>query len=85
MNMGVTGNYWMKFIGKPNGKLMKNAPGNFIHGKKYKVPYGHSKFAFWQMLEEEPVLKIVEDDGDSVFDDEVGDNYSTDCEKIFHN
>lgn len=56
--MGITGNYWMKFIGRPNGKLMKHAPGNFIHGKKYKVPYGHSKWPFWELLEKPPVLKV---------------------------
>jgi hypothetical protein len=61
MNMGITGNFRMKFIGKPEGKLMKNAPGNFEHGKEYVVPYGHSKFPFWEMLEPEPKLVVPED------------------------
>jgi hypothetical protein len=61
MNMGITGNFKMRFIGKPNGVLMKNAPGNFIHGKTYTVPYGHSKFKFWELLEPVPELKVPED------------------------
>jgi len=71
MNMGVTGNFWMRFIGKPNGVFMKGAPGNFIHGQKYKVPYGHSKFPYWELLEEEPVLQVFDDVGNSVYEDAV--------------
>ncbi len=58
MNMGITGNFKMRFIGRPEGKLMKNAPGNFEHGKIYVVPYGHSKFAFWELIDKPPVLKV---------------------------
>ena len=59
--MGITGKFRMKFIGKPKGKLMKNAPGNFVHGEIYVVPYGHSKFKFWEMVDPEPKLVIPED------------------------
>ena len=60
MNMGITGNFKMRFIGRPEGKLMKNAPGNFEHGKIYVVPYGHSKFKFWEMIDPEPKLVVPE-------------------------
>ena len=59
--MGITGNYWMKFVGKPGGKLMKHAPGNYEHGKLYKVPYGHSKQPFWELVEKPPELKVQEE------------------------
>ena len=66
------GNYRMKFVGKPGGKLMKNAPGNFTHGEIYNVPFNHSKWPFWEMLEKPPVLEAPEpSDADSVFDDNV--------------
>ncbi len=61
MNMGITGNFRMKFIGKPNGVFMKNAPGNFKHGETYVVPYGHSKFPYWEMIDPEPKLVVPED------------------------
>ena len=61
MNMGITGKFKMKFIGRPDGKLMKNAPGNFKHGEIYTVPYGHSKFPFWEMIDPEPKLVVPED------------------------
>jgi hypothetical protein len=68
MNMGITGNFKMRFVGKPNGVFMKGAPGNFKHGEVYTVPFGHSKFKFWEMLEEEPVLKAPElSSGDDVW------------------
>ena len=66
------GLYWMKFVGRPDGVLMKHAPGNFIHGEKYKVPYNHAQWKFWELLEEAPVLVAPEpSEEDSVFEEDV--------------
>ena len=48
----------MKFIGKPEGKLMKGAPGNYIHGKEYHVPYSYSQWKWWQLMEDAPELQV---------------------------
>ncbi len=61
MNNMITGKFWMKFVGRPDGRLMKGAPGNYIHGKEYHIPYGHSKRLFWELLEEVPELKVPEE------------------------
>ena len=51
---------------------MKNAPGNFIHGKTYDQPYQMSKYPFWELIEDKPVLKIPPpSDADNVFDEPV--------------
>lgn len=60
----------MKFKCKPNGKLMKGAPGNYKCGEKYRIPYRHSRFPFWELLEEKPELAIP-DDEDSVYEEEA--------------
>lgn len=66
---GITGNFKMRFIGKPGGKLMKGAPGNYEHGKEYVVPYSWSKFNFWELLEPIPEVKIPEPtEKDSVYE-----------------
>ena len=66
------GFFWMKFVGKPNGKLMKGAPGNYVHGKTYKQPYGMSRYPFWQLVEEPAALTVPDASGrDSVFEDMV--------------
>lgn len=66
------GNYPMKFIGKPEGILMKGAPGNYIHGKVYHVPYSYSRRPFWELLADPPTLKVDEPTSkDSVYDEPV--------------
>lgn len=65
------GNFKMRYIGRPNGKLMKGSPGNYIHEKIYNVPFRYSKFAFWELLE--PVPKLNAPDAtskDSVYEEE---------------
>lgn len=64
------GNFKMKFVGKPNGRLMKGAPGNYIHGETYMQPYRMSKFDFWELVEDVPELIIPpSDEDDSVFEE----------------
>ena len=66
------GLFKMRFIGKPGGVFMKGAPGNYVHGKSYLQPYHMSKFKFWQLEEEVPVLVAPPlDDGDEVFEEAV--------------
>jgi hypothetical protein len=50
----------MKFICDPHGKLLKGAPGNYECGKIYMQPYHMSEFAFWELVEDIPTLKIPE-------------------------
>lgn len=57
----IEGYFKMRFICGPNGKLLKGAPGNFECGKIYVQPYRLSKFAFWELIEKPPELKIPED------------------------
>ena len=65
------GNFKMRYIGRPNGKLMKGSPGNYIHGKIYNVPFRYSKFAFWELLEPVPELKAPDATSkDSVYEEE---------------
>lgn len=66
------GFYKMRFIGKPDGVLMKRAPGNYIHGQIYQQPYHMCKFPYWELVEEAPTLVAPPpDDGDSVFEETV--------------
>lgn len=66
---GITGNFKMRFVGKPDGKLMKGAPGNYEHGKVYVVPYHYSTFKFWELIEHPPELKVPDPSEDeSVFE-----------------
>lgn len=59
----------MRFVGRPEGKLMKGAPGNYEHGKVYVVPYHYSTFKFWELIEHPPELKVPEpSDDDDVYD-----------------
>jgi len=44
----------MKFIGKPGGVLVKGAPGNYEHGKIYHIPFRHSRFPYWELMEPVP-------------------------------
>lgn len=65
----ITGNFPMKFIGRPEGKLMKGAPGNYIHGQTYNVPYYWSEWAFWELIGEKPTVKVPEStEGDDVYE-----------------
>jgi len=67
-----TGFFKMRFIGKPDGKLMKGAPGNFKQGEEVFQPYRLSNFPFWELLEDKPVLKIPPPSkSDSVFEESV--------------
>lgn len=50
----------MKFVGRPQGKLMKGAPGNYVQNQIYRIPFRHSKFKFWQLVEETPELVVPE-------------------------
>ncbi len=52
----------MRFICDPNGKLLKGAPGNYKCGEVYIQPYHMSEFAFWELVEDIPELKIPEAD-----------------------
>jgi len=52
------GNFQMRFKCGPNGKLLKGAPGNYTCGKVYRMPFRHSKFTFWELIEEPPQLKV---------------------------
>lgn len=62
----------MRFVGKPGGKLMKGAPGNFKHGEIYVQPFHLSSFPFWELVEPKPELNIPEaSKSDSVFEDAV--------------
>ena len=51
------GLFEMKFVGRPGGKLMKGAPGNYDHGTVYRLPFRHSRRPYWQLLE--PVPEFV--------------------------
>ena len=67
-----TGTYWMRFVCDENGKLLKNAPGNYKCGERYKQPYRMSKFPFWELLETPAVLTAPLLMGsDNVFEDDV--------------
>lgn len=48
----------MKFIGKPNGKFMKGAPGSYTHGAIYYMPFKHSNFNYWELVEKPPEMAI---------------------------
>ena len=66
----ISGNFKMRFVGKPDGKLMKGAPGNYEHGKVYMCPYSWSHFKFWELLEAPPELKVPQaSEPDSVYEE----------------
>lgn len=70
----------MRFTCSPNGKLLKGAPGNYKCGQVYPQPYHMSKFPFWELLTDTPVLKVPPPlDSDNVFDEPV---YVADDEAI---
>ena len=75
------GLFEMKFVGRPGGKLMKGAPGNYDHGTVYKLPFRHSRRPYWQLLEPVPdfvVPEITEDD-DIFVNLDVPHEYSDDA------
>jgi len=60
----------MKFIGKPQGVFMPGAPGGYDHNKVYMMRFRHSRYKWWQLMEEVPVLKAPElKSVDDVFSD----------------
>lgn len=63
----------MRFIGKPDGVLMKGAPGYpYEHGKIYSVPAKYSQWKFWEFVESPPEIRAPEPKKeDSVFKDEI--------------
>jgi len=62
------GLFEMKFIGKPGGKLMKGAPGNYEHGVVYNLPFRHSRRPYWVLLEPVPEFTVPEiTEGDDIF------------------
>lgn len=69
------GLYRMRFIGKPNGVTMKNAPGNYVHGEVYMKSIGKAKLKFWQLLDKLPEIVAppltVEDDAYMFIPEEV--------------
>lgn len=66
------GTYKMRFKCDSNGSLLKGAPGNYVCGEIYRKAFRHSRFAFWELLEEVPVLIVPEStDEDGVFDESV--------------
>jgi len=66
------GLFKMRFIGKPNGVFMRGAPGNYTQNQIYDQPYHMSRFKFWELVEEIPVLVAPElEEGDSVFEEAV--------------
>lgn len=73
----MSGNYVglvkMRFVGKPDGVLMRGAPGSpYEHGKIYSVPAKFSQWKFWEVVENPPEIKAPEaGKEDSVFKDEV--------------
>lgn len=65
------GRFKMRFIGRdPNGKLMKGAPGNYQAGKVYEMPFRHSRYKWWQLIEPVPELVVppISEEG-SVFEE----------------
>jgi len=61
----------MKFICK-SGKLLKNAPGNYECGKKYRQPYDMCKLPYWELVEDTPILSIPpSSQSDSVFEEPI--------------
>lgn len=62
----------MRFIGRPNGKLMKGSPDNYNMNEIYLVPYKYKSMAYWELVDPPPVLRVpaarVED---SVFENQV--------------
>lgn len=69
---GIQGNFKMRFVGKPDGKLMKGAPGNYNHGEIYVQPYHLSEFPYWELVDEVPKLTVPPpSESDSVFEDAV--------------
>ena len=63
----------MRFVGyKEDGKLMKGAPAGYKQGEVRLMPYRHSKFKFWELMEAVPELKVLEAGKDDiVYDDAI--------------
>jgi len=62
----------MRFVGRPEGKLMKGAPGNYRQNEIYLQPFRMSRFAFWKLIDPPPELKVPEaKTEDSVFEENI--------------
>jgi len=60
----------MRFVGKPEGILMKGAPGNYEHGKIYDQPFDMSQWKFWELIEKPPeIIAPPLSDDDNVFEE----------------
>lgn len=64
-----TGNFLMRFICDKNGRLLKGAPGNYECGEVYSIPYRHSKFDFWELVEDVPEVDAHDLEDETVWDD----------------
>ena len=68
----ISGRFLMRFVGKPEGKLMKGAPGNYRQNEIYLQPFRMSRFAFWKLIDPPPELKVPEaKTEDSVFEENI--------------
>ena len=64
----------LRFIGRPNGKLVRGAPGNYKQGEITRGPLTWVKVhpQVWELVESAPELKIPEaSERDSVFEEPV--------------
>jgi len=60
----------MRFIGRPNGVLMKGAKSNYEHGKIYEVPMAYSHYPYWELVEPPPEIQVEQLKAeDSVFEE----------------
>lgn len=69
----IHGVFKMRFIGKPNGVLMRGCPSNYVQNEIYVLPYHpYGKMPYFELLDPPPVLKVpaaqVED---SVFENSI--------------
>lgn len=48
----------MKYVGRPNGVLLKGSPGNYTQNAIYSLPYSYSLTPYFELLDPPPVLKV---------------------------
>lgn len=63
------GNFLMRFICDKNGRLLKGAPGNYECGEVYSIPYRHSQFDFWELVEDVPEVDAQDLEEETVWDE----------------
>ena len=54
------GRFQMKFVGYKDGALIPRAPGNYAQGQVVELPFRHSKYAWWELVEEVPTDVVPE-------------------------